>query len=65
MEFTHIAEILAQIIVDELHVPDSAKAIAPAHLGGVAGACPSAPINATVNLVVLITMYNLRRRQIY
>lgn len=38
MDFTYIAETLAQIIVDELHAPDYCKSIPPAKLGGVAGA---------------------------
>ncbi len=36
-EFTQIAEVLAQVIVDELHEPPQNKLIPPAQLGGMAG----------------------------
>jgi hypothetical protein len=36
-QFTAIAEVLAQIIVDELPRPDAKKLIPPVNLGGVAG----------------------------
>jgi hypothetical protein len=36
-QFTVIAEVLAQIIVDELPQPDAKKLIPPVNLGGVAG----------------------------
>ena len=37
LEFTQIAEVLVQIIVDELHSPDYSKLVKPTNLGGVAG----------------------------
>lgn len=37
LEFTQIAEVLVQIIVDELHSPDYDKLVKPTNLGGVAG----------------------------
>ncbi len=36
-EFTEIAEVIAQIIVDELHCPVAEKLIPPTQLGGMAG----------------------------
>lgn len=36
-EFTEIAEVIAQIIVDELHCPAAEKLIPPTQLGGMAG----------------------------
>jgi hypothetical protein len=36
-EFTEIAEVIAQIIVDELHCPIAEKLIPPTQLGGMAG----------------------------
>ncbi len=36
-EFTQVAEILAQVIIDDLYKPLEQKIIPPAKLGGVAG----------------------------
>jgi len=37
-EFTQVAETVAQVIVDELDLPDEVKLVPPAKLGGIAGA---------------------------
>jgi len=36
-EFTQVAETVAQVIVDELDLPDEVKLVPPAKLGGIAG----------------------------
>lgn len=50
-QFTTIAEVLAQIIVDDLPCPEEEKLIQPVHLGGVAGTFAllcSAPMSVAV-----------------
>ncbi len=49
-EFTQVAEVLAQVIIDDLHKPLEQKIIPPAKLGGIAGgSCPSWPLLFSYN----------------